>query len=526
MAILSIKQAICSWVVMKNRLIILSPILSGILLVASFPPFKLFLPSFVALVPLLYFIDRETSNLRAALGAFFCGLLFWGALLYWITLFTRAGYLLLIFIMAMNQVIFALVARRLKRTLGIPLIFSAPLLWTATEYIHAHGDIAFTWGQLAYTLTDYPLWLQMASFTGPYGVSLWLVAVNVIIYELLKGTAEHRNIVKPAAALAILVAAPLLFGIYRYSRHEQIPGESRQLNVSFIQPGIPQDIKWSPEMRDSTFILLTNLSLAQADKEPALVVWPEAAAPAHLRVDKKYRLYVGEIARKLDSFLLTGAPEYRYNEKRGKYNSYNSAFLFSPQGRIIEYYDKIYLVPVSERMPWEHIFTFLQEIDIGGSHFIPGTRYPVFRMGEESFSTLICFESIFPELSSEFVKRGARFLVNITNDAWFERTSAAYQHSSFLVLRAIEQGRDIIRAANTGVSGYYDRLGRRRKATVLYETISTTDRIQTYSETTFYCRHGDWPAHLAWIISAMLLLFSILPRRLIKPSGNSENSLS
>jgi len=505
---------------MKNRLMILSPLLSGILLAVSFPPFKLFFPSFVALVPLLYFIDRESSSLRAALGAMFCGLFFWGALLYWITLFTRAGYLLMIFIMAANQVIFALAVRRLGRTLRIPLAISVPLVWTAAEYIHAHGDLAFTWGQLAYTLTDYPLLLQIASFTGPYGVSLWLVAINVLIYELLKKTNEHKSIVKHAAVLGVLIAAPLLFGAYRYSRHGQIAGRAGQLNVCFVQPSIPQEMKWSPEMRDSTFKLLAELSLAQAEKKPSLVVWPEASAPAHLRVDKKYSSYVGQIARELGCFLLTGAPEYRYNQKRAEYDSYNSAFLFSPQGRIIEYYDKIHLVPVSERMPWEHIFTSLREIDVGGSHFIPGTRYTVFRMGDESFSTLICFESIFPELSREFVRRGARFLVNITNDAWFERTSAAYQHSSFLVLRAIEQGRDIIRAANTGVSGYYDRLGRRRKATSLYETTSKTDRIQTYSETTFYFRHGDWPAHLAWIVSVALLLVSFFPQRPARPGAD------
>ena len=511
---------------MKNRLMILSPLLSGILLAVSFPPFKLFLPSFVALIPLLYFIDRESSNLRAALGALFCGLFFWAALLYWVTLFTRTGYLLLIFMMSTNQVIFALVVRRLKRTLRVPLIFSAPLVWTAAEYIHAHGELAFTWGQLAYTLTDYPLWLQMASFTGPYGVSLWLVAVNVLLYELIKRSAGRGGgAAKPAAALAVLIAAPLLFGFYSYSRHELIESEAGQLNVSFVQPSIPQEIKWSPEMRDSTFAVLANLSLAQADREPSLVVWPEAAAPAYLRVDEKYNSYVGQIARELGSFLLTGSPEYRYNEQRGKYDSYNSAFLFSPQGRIIDYYDKIHLVPMSERMPWEHVFSFLREIDVGGSHFIPGTRNVAFSIGEESFSTLICFESIFPELSRESVRLGAQFLVNITNDAWFERTSAAYQHSSFLVLRAIEQRRDIIRAANTGVSGYYDRLGRRRNMTALYETVSATDRIHTYSDNTFYCRHGDWPAHLAWIVSAILLLVSFFPQRLIKFPGNDENSL-
>ena len=479
----------------------------------------------MALVPLLYYIDRETSSLRAALGALFCGLLFWGALIYWTTLFTHTGFLVLLFIMAANQVIFALVVRRLKRTLGIPLVLSIPLVWTAVEYIHAHGDLAFTWGQLAYTLTDYPLWLQIASFTGPYGVSLLLAAINVLIYELIKRAVEHRGIVKPAAALVVLIAAVLLCGVYHYSRHGQIAEKAGQLNVSFVQPSISQAIKWLPGMRDSTFNLLANLSLAQADKEPALVVWPEASAPAYLRVDKKYNLYVGQLAQQLGSFLLTGAPEYRYNEKQGEYDSYNSAFFFSPQGRVIEYYDKIHLVPVSERMPWEDIFTSLQELDVGGSHFIPGTRYVVFNMGEESFSTLICFESIFPELSREFVKRGARFLVNITNDAWFERTSAAYQHSSFLVLRAIEQRRDIVRAANTGVSGFYDRLGRRRKATALFETAGATDRIQTYSETTFYCRHGDWPAHLAWIVSVVLLLVSFFPKCVIKPGTDPENSL-
>ncbi|MEA1996003.1 MAG: apolipoprotein N-acyltransferase, partial [Gemmatimonadota bacterium] len=185
------------------------------------------------------------------------------------------------------------------------------------------------------------------------------------------------------------------------------------------------------------------------------------------------------------------------------------------RGRLTGSYDKIQLVPVSERMPYEHIFTGLKKIDVGGSHFVPGTTHEVFQAGRESFGVLICFESIFPELSRELVRGGARFLVNITNDAWFERTSAACQHSSFLTLRAIEQRRSVVRAANTGISAFYDPLGRRRMATGLFVPASATDTISTSDEITFYCRHGDWPAHLASTVSILLFLLSFMPRKFL-----------
>jgi len=498
---------------MNYRLLFISPLLSGLLLAISFPPFKLFFPSFIALVPLLYFLDNESSNLKASLGAAASGFLFWGLLLYWITLYTSAGYLVLLCIMSMNLVIFALVTRALKTRLNLPLFVSSPLVWTAVEYIHAHGDLAFTWGQLAYSLTHYPLLLQMASVTGPYGITFWIVCINVSIYEMLKRTLSGRRWSSPAAVLCLLFTGPVLLGLYRYNQFEQNAPQVHRLKVCYVQPSVPQEIKWSPQMRDSTFKLLAELSLVQKENQPRLVVWPEAAAPAYLRLDQYYRNYVGEIAKELKAYLLTGAQEYRYNQSENRYDSFNSAFLFSPEGQIIEYYDKIHLVPISERMPYEHIFTSLKDIDVGGSHFTPGTRHVVFPLGQESFGLLICFESSFPELSRELARRGAGFLVNITNDAWFERTSAVYQHSSFLVLRAIEQRRDIVRAANTGISLFYDRLGRRRRATALYERVSTTDSIFLNQEITFYCRYGDWPAYFVSTASLLLVLLSLLPGR-------------
>ena len=496
---------------MNNRLFYLAPLASGLILVIGFPPFKLFIPSFLALVPLLYFLDRESSTSRAVGGSLFCGLLFWGALLYWITLFTRAGYLLLILVMSLNLVIFALLVRWLKKRFGAPIALSAPFVWTAIDYLHAHGDLAFTWGQLAYSLTHYPVWLQTASFTGAYGITLWLVAINSLIYVLVKKLASRSRALYPAVFLLILLAGPLLWGLIRY-RLESRPAErAGEIRVSYIQPSIPQPEKWLAGMRDSTFRLLGNLSLSESAGRPELVVWPEAAAPSYLRTNRYHQAMTGEIARELDAYLLTGAPDYSEHRDDRSHDSYNSAFLFNPDGEIIESYHKIRMVPISERMPWEDIFPRLKDIDVGGSHFTPGDRHVVFTAGKERFGLLICFESIFPELSRRLVLNGARFLINISNDAWFERTTAVYQHSSFLVLRAIENRREVVRSANTGISAFYDRLGRSRKVSELDETISATDTVKTYNQLTFYTRHGDWPAHLSWTLVIFMLLLSWLP---------------
>jgi apolipoprotein N-acyltransferase len=496
---------------MDKRLLYLAPLLSGLLLISAFPPFRLFIPSFLALVPLLYYLDRESSVLRAAAGALLCGLVFWGALLYWVTLFTRMGYLVMILVMSLNQVVFALLVLKLKKRFGVPVALSAPFVWTAIEYIHAHGDLAFPWGQLAYTLTHFPLWLQMASVTGPYGISLWLAAVNALIYVLIKKLSSRSPATYPAAFLALLLAAPLLWGLVRYNIENKPVEKAGEIRVSYIQPSIPQAEKWLPSMRDSSFKLLSNLSLSEAGRKPELIVWPEAAAPAYLRTDRHHRARIGKITRDLDAYLLTGAPDYSEPDENGRQDSYNSAFFFNPEGQIIESYRKIQMVPISERMPWEDVFPVLKDIDVGGSHFTPGERHVVFTTDKERFGLLICFESIFPELSRKLAQHGARFLLNITNDAWFEETTAVYQHSSFLVLRAIENRREIVRSANTGISAFYDCLGRARHQSRLNETTSDTDTVKTRQELTFYTRYGDWPAHLCWTLVLFMLMLSWLP---------------
>lgn len=490
-------------------LLFLSPLAGAALMLLSFPPFELYITPFIALVPLIFLIDRSSSTARAATGTFMFGMAFWLGLLYWITLYTRAGYLVSALILSGVMTVSAILIRRLRSKIGVPLTVSIPLVWTAASYVHAHGDIAFTWGQLSYTLSYMPIWLQMASVTGPYGVTMWLAVVNVVIYGLIF---SKNNRLKSALWLAVLLAGPLLFGAVRFILHPGLEAEAGTLRVAFVQPSIPQHIKWAPEMRDSTFFILRNLSLEQKEKKPQLVVWPEAAAPAHLSFERKYQRFVGNVASELDAMLLSGAPEYRLDSLASKYRSFNSAFSFSADGRLLQAYDKTHLVPVSERFPYEDVFTFLRDIDVGGSHFVPGEDFTVFEMEreDERFGVLICFESIFPEISRKFVDGGARFLVNITNDAWFERTPAAFQHSSFLVLRAIEQGRDIVRAANTGESGFYDRLGRRRGATKLFELAAATETIHTYNTRTLYNRLGDWPAHLAWVGTLILLVISFI----------------
>lgn len=497
---------------MRPGAINISPLASGVLLALSFPPFNYPVLPFVALIPLFHFLESVKSPFRAFAGAFSCGLVFWGLLIYWITLFTHAGFVLLIIVMSVNFLLFTVVTRRLSRRFGVPLSVGAPFVWTAVDYIHAHGDLAFTWGQLAYSLSYHPLLIQFASVTGPYGVTFWIVSVNAVIYLLLKRVAAGLPARRALAAAVVLLAAPVSFGMLVYIR-TGIEENAPTARVAYVQPSIPQDIKWSAGMRDSTFDILGALSLSQSGNRPDLVVWPEAAAPAYLRTDSRYRERVGAIARTLGSHLLTGAPEYDYHENRKDYDSFNSAFLFDPSGDIIEKYDKIRMVPVSERMPFEDRLTFLRDVDVGGSHFVPGDRNVVFEMGERRFGVLICFESIFPELSRKLAGDGAQFLVNITNDAWFERTSAAYQHSAFLVLRAIENRREIVRSANTGVSAFYDRIGRRRHATRLYETAAVTDEIRLYDDRTLYNILGDWPAHLSWISVLSALLLSLIPLR-------------
>jgi apolipoprotein N-acyltransferase len=175
----------------------------------------------------------------------------------------------------------------------------------------------------------------------------------------------------------------------------------------------------------------------------------------------------------------------------GGVKSYNSAFLIAEDGEVKGKYNKIHLVPYGEYVPLKEFFPFIEKMVVGIGDFSPGETVRVLSFSEKSFGTLICYEIIFPDLVRKFANNGANFLVNITNDAWFGKTGAPYQHLSMAVFRAIENRRFIARAANTGISAFIDSRGKIFEQTKLFTQETLTGNIYVKTQKTFYTRAGD-----------------------------------
>jgi apolipoprotein N-acyltransferase len=240
-----------------------------------------------------------------------------------------------------------------------------------------------------------------------------------------------------------------------------------------------------------------------AEDKPDLIIWPETATPFFFQEAKEYQPIVLEIPEKTNAFLLFGTPFYKL--EKGKVDYYNSAFLISPLKKLIGKYDKIHLVPFGEYIPLRKLLFFIESsIGEGIGNFKPGKESFNFSLPQGKFGVLICFEIIFPDLCRRFVKNGADFLVTITNDAWFGRTSAPYQHLSMATFRAIENRVFIARAANTGISAFIDPKGKIVGQGGIFTEEAMNGTIRLSKKKTFYTLYGDV---FAWICSGFSIFF-------------------
>jgi apolipoprotein N-acyltransferase len=511
------------------------PIVSGILLTLSFPPFHLLVPPFVALVPYLLFVARapqdRSGTTSVVRGTFWMGIVYFGTLLYWLfaalvfyTWLALLGYLITIVILAGIVAAAGWAIHKLRYRHAIPFWISLPVLWTAAEWLRGHlGDVAFPWLGLGHSLTGYPALVGFADITGARGVTVWLAAINGGLAEWWLAGIRARW--QPRAlALGLLVAVPLGYSLLRWATLETRPAA----RVLVVQPNIPEDLKLEREAAvDTSRTALENLTGAglRRGSDLDLIVWPETAIPTFYTSVPGFTASAARTARTNEVGLLTGVWDYDTYEDGGS-DSYNAALFIDRQGRRVGFYRKHYLVPIVERVPFLPI-GWVRDLRrraveggiplIGGfflwfGGFGRGGEEPVFRENGSGFGVLICYESIFPGLSRTYRRGGADFLVNITNDAWFgrerpwwSRTAALYQHPAHLVMRAIENRVGVARSANTGISLFVDPRGRVHDATRLFVPDARVATVETTDGATLYTRLGDWPGTMA-ALSALLLV--------------------
>jgi apolipoprotein N-acyltransferase len=486
---------------------LLAAALTGVLLVVAFPKADLWPIAFVALVPLLVVLRGAGWRAAAKLG-FATGLVFFVGSLYWVAstvvnygglpwvvaagvLLLLAGYLS-IFIAGFGAVV-AVVGQR-----GAAFVLSTAAAWVAFEFLRSHLFTGFPWNLLGHSQYQNLQFIQVAAVTGVYGISFVVAGVNAAIANVFVnprgGGAGARSLVTGA----LLVAGAIVYAVID---NPQIAPPT--IRVALLQGNISQEIKWNPAFEDDTMRVYGNLTMAQAGFRPDLAVWPETAVPFFLRLDPR-RSSIEQLANRIGAPLLVGAPDSE-GDTEARYTV--SAFLVAPENGISQKYDKIHLVPFGEYVPLKKILFFVNKLTEGAiGDFTPGNEFTVFSIPPGKFSVSISYEIYFPAEVRRFVRKGAEFLVNITNDAWYGQSAAPYQHMAMAIFRAVENRRYLVRAANTGVSAVVAPDGRILSRSGLFERTVVTETIAANSELTLYARYGDvfgWGIALA--VGALVL---------------------
>jgi apolipoprotein N-acyltransferase len=313
------------------------------------------------------------------------------------------------------------------------------------------------------------------------------------------------------------------YGCWRLHQTADADGTAAaQVGVALIQGNIDQGQKWDPVVREQIFSIYRSLTHeAAADPDVQLIVWPEAATPFLFANERAYQARQLHLVQEVSRPLLFGSPTYSREDDRDV--MYNSAFLVGPEAIVRGRYDKIHLVPFGEYIPLHRLLFFLDKLVVGIGDFRSGETYTVMTIPQGRFAVLICFEVIFPDLVRHFVRHGAQFLVNITNDAWFGDSPASYQHLSMVIFRAVENRVPIVRAANTGISAVIDPTGRLVQQTDLFVRTWIKDRISLAERpATFYTRFGELFAYSCLLLTAVALGWgAVRYRRQPGPSGDS-----
>jgi len=266
-----------------------------------------------------------------------------------------------------------------------------------------------------------------------------------------------------------------------------------------IQHNAAQDHKWDAAFRQEIVERLLNLSASTIQQRPDLLVWPEGATPFRFRASPLYRKIIGEFASVSETPILLGAPDKDPLSER----YYNSAFFLDTTGDIAGQYSKMQLVPFGEYVPLEKILFFVEKMANVGGNFYPGESYTLFNIGKVRFSTFICFESAFGEIVRQFARRGAQFLVTITNDAWFGDTAGTSQHLSFLPFRAVETRRPVAQAAQSGYTALVDQKGALVAHTELLVPATLVVDLHPAEDGTWtvYMLLGNWVVFLSWALA-------------------------
>jgi apolipoprotein N-acyltransferase len=445
-------------------------------------------------------------------GVYFTGTLYWltgvmaiyGGLQEWIAVPLNAA---LIAYLALFPAFFTVVVRRIVIAHGPLALMTAPLVWVTSELGRTYVFTGFPWVLLGYSQATVLPIAQLASVFGVYGVSMLVAAVSAALAVIAAG--RSRKLVPAGVVFAILLIVAV-WGSRRAARSEWTR-TGDPVRVGLIQGNIDQGQKWNPARASSIFQDYLDMTRQAIRDGAELVLWPESSTPFFFEEDRGGAEQVRAIARQAGVAILLGSDqiEWRVEGNRRIADKYfNSAFLVRSDGTTAGAYRKLHLVPFGEYVPWKDLLSFAGPLVEQVGPFSEGTEATLLPVNGHLISVAICYEVVYPNLIRQFVSSGSELLTTITNDAWFGRTSAPYQHFAQASMRAIEEGRFLVRSANTGISGIVDPYGRVIAQTGIYQSAVLVGEARFLRTSTFYARHGDILAYASAVMTLLLVVGS------------------
>ena len=475
---------------------------SGLLQVLLFPRFSWDWLAPVCLVPLLVVLKGLSLRERLAAGLL-SGAIFWAGTCYWVYAVMRdyasitpsvAGllYIAAFLVMAVQTGAFGALAGELLRRPWPWAVPTVAALWVALEGTYQY--LFFTWTQLGNVAVDFPLpqILRLAPWTGIYGPSLVFALANAAIAVAIL----HRS-ARPLLALAPLVGLFLLPPLAE-------PSPQRE-TVRLVQPNVHPDLLktgWLAESGTAHLAKMLEMSKAAAAGErPSLLVWPEYPVSAYYFDDEASRAFLERVARESKAAFIFNTISFEDGDRA---RPQNSSVTLGRNGERLSSYSKIHLVPFGEFVPWP-FHLFVEKITMQAGMFRPGQNISVAVVDGHGIGTFICYESVFANAIRKFTRDGAELLVNISNDSWYGRSAAREQHLLVARMRAVENGRWILRATNDGITSAIDPTGRVVAALPSYVQDTLDVRFAYRSELTAFVRYGEWLWWLCLVGTAIKL---------------------
>jgi len=512
----------------------LSSFFLGFFLNFSLPPFGVWIVLPFSITPFLIILDFSQNFKKAFWIGFFYYFGYFVGGLYWITIslsvdWNRFFWLLPFSFFGIPLALSLLLAPTVyplwffRHNLNIKIFLFAIFIFMS-ELIRTYLFPQFPWNLLGYTLASSLWFLQSAAFFGIFGLSLFAFFLGALPYLFIK-----REIRLSSILISIFLTFVFLSGGIRLLK---TPSQSTEVSVCLIQPNIPQTLKWIPSFRKTTYERLIELShkalLSIHEKTSLVVIWPETAVPSFLEEEEALQTHLTSFLP-TNAYLITGSGRrtlsFSFDEKRSfsSKKAWNSLFSLNSEGKILNTYDKVHLVPFGEYIPFRKV---LQSLSI--SHFIDRTLD--FSEGDglhnielphiPPFSPLICYEIAFPHhiLNSKLSR--PEWILNITNDAWFGTSTGPYQHLQMAQVRACEECLPVIRVANTGVSAIIDPCGRFLDTLSLNQTGVLTGALPKPLRPSFYALYGNWSSLFLLLVFGLFLsappLHSFLSKKRMK----------